>query len=76
MSAVICWFHQDLRLSDHPALTAAIAKGKPVIPVYIYDDISPGKWAQAGLAGGGWINHYALMRICVSFPADCYGRLC
>ncbi|MGB2097885.1 MAG: deoxyribodipyrimidine photo-lyase, partial [Candidatus Puniceispirillales bacterium] len=31
MSAVICWFHQDLRLSDHPALTAAIAKGKPVI---------------------------------------------
>ncbi|MGB2323543.1 MAG: cryptochrome/photolyase family protein [Candidatus Puniceispirillales bacterium] len=55
MSAVICWFHQDLRLSDHPALTAAIAKGKPVIPVYVYDDMSPGKWAPGG-ASRWWLD--------------------
>ncbi|MDG2466903.1 MAG: deoxyribodipyrimidine photo-lyase [Alphaproteobacteria bacterium] len=55
MSAVICWFFQDLRLSDHPALTAAIASGKPVIPVYIYDDVSPGKWAPGG-ASRWWLD--------------------
>jgi deoxyribodipyrimidine photo-lyase len=32
---VIVWFRQDLRLSDNPALAAAIATGAPVLPVYI-----------------------------------------
>ena len=34
---VILWFRQDLRLHDHPALTAAAQAG-PVIPVYVLDD--------------------------------------
>ncbi|MFN3663104.1 cryptochrome/photolyase family protein [Yoonia sp.] len=35
---VIVWFRRDLRLSDHPALTAACDAGRPVVPVYIHDD--------------------------------------
>ncbi|WP_415402956.1 cryptochrome/photolyase family protein [Tateyamaria sp. SN3-11] len=31
------WFRRDLRLSDHPALSAACATGRPVIPVVIRD---------------------------------------
>lgn len=37
-SPVLVWFRRDLRLSDHPALTAAAASGRPVIPVFIHDD--------------------------------------
>ncbi|TDE35063.1 cryptochrome/photolyase family protein [Antarcticimicrobium sediminis] len=35
---VILWLRRDLRLTDHPALTAACAGGRPVIPVFILDD--------------------------------------
>ncbi|MGR3491271.1 MAG: cryptochrome/photolyase family protein, partial [Shimia sp.] len=31
----IVWFRRDLRLSDHEALTAAVERGGPVIPVFI-----------------------------------------
>ncbi|MBU3970277.1 MAG: deoxyribodipyrimidine photo-lyase, partial [Alphaproteobacteria bacterium] len=30
---VILWFRQDLRLADNPALAAAVATGRPVLPV-------------------------------------------
>ncbi len=40
----IHWFRQDLRLRDNPALNAAIATGRPVLPVYILDDEAPGPW--------------------------------
>ncbi len=36
---IILWFRRDLRLGDHPALTAAVATGRPVIPVFIHDDV-------------------------------------
>ncbi|MDX5413475.1 MAG: deoxyribodipyrimidine photo-lyase, partial [Rhodobacterales bacterium] len=35
---VLLWLRRDLRLSDHPALAAAVARGGPVIPVFIHDD--------------------------------------
>ena len=35
---IIVWFRRDLRLADHPALTAACESGQPVIPVFIHDD--------------------------------------
>jgi deoxyribodipyrimidine photo-lyase len=53
--ASILWFRQDLRLSDHPALTAAIAAGA-VIPLYILDDAAPGEWAIGG-AQRWWLHH-------------------
>lgn len=38
-SPIIFWFRRDLRLSDHPALRAAAEAGRPVIPVFIHDDL-------------------------------------
>ncbi len=32
------WFRQDLRLSDNPALAAAVDGGSPVLPLFILDD--------------------------------------
>ena len=56
MATVLCWFHQDLRLGDHPALTAAIASGHQVIPVYILDDDAAGDAAIGG-ASRWWLHH-------------------
>ncbi|MDN5869993.1 MAG: deoxyribodipyrimidine photo-lyase [Nitrococcus sp.] len=36
-SPVLFWFRRDLRLSDHPGLSACRASGAPVIPVFILD---------------------------------------
>ncbi len=52
----IVWFRQDLRLTDHRALCAAIATGAPVLPVYILDDETPGPWAIAS-ASRWWLHH-------------------
>ncbi len=35
----ILWLRRDLRLSDHPAFCAAVARGGAVIPVFIRDDL-------------------------------------
>ncbi len=35
--ALILWFRRDLRLGDHPMLTAAVASGRPLVPVFILD---------------------------------------
>lgn len=55
MPPVIVWFRQDLRLANQLALTAAAASGRPVIPVYILDDESPGVWRPGG-ASRWWLN--------------------
>jgi len=34
---VIWWVRRDLRLADNPCLVAALASGRPVIPVFILD---------------------------------------
>ncbi|MDO9384334.1 MAG: deoxyribodipyrimidine photo-lyase [Hyphomicrobiaceae bacterium] len=52
----LVWFRQDLRLTDHRALRAAIATGAPVLPVYILDDETPGPWAIAS-ASRWWLHH-------------------
>ncbi len=36
---ILLWFRRDLRLGDHPALTQACASGRPVIPVWIHDEV-------------------------------------
>jgi len=35
--AAIIWFRRDLRLRDHPALLAAAAGDRPVVPLYVLD---------------------------------------
>ncbi len=37
MARSILWFRRDLRISDHPALNAAIASGDEIVPVFILD---------------------------------------
>lgn len=52
---LIFWFRQDLRLSDNPGLLAALAKGQPVIPIYIHDQSAGLRpW---GSASRWWLHH-------------------
>ncbi|MFT5628842.1 MAG: deoxyribodipyrimidine photo-lyase [Gammaproteobacteria bacterium] len=56
---IIYWLRRDFRLSDHPGLTAAVLSGRPVIPVFIYDELvesygAAPKW-RLGLA----VEHFA-----------------
>jgi deoxyribodipyrimidine photo-lyase len=51
---VIVWFRQDLRLTDNPALAAAAATRRPVIPLYIRDD-ADGPW-RPGAASRWWLH--------------------
>jgi len=39
-SPILWWVRRDLRLSDNPALTAAAETGRPVIPVFILDEVA------------------------------------
>jgi deoxyribodipyrimidine photo-lyase len=52
----LLWFRQDLRLQDNPALNAAVARGGPVVPVYVLDDAAEGRWAAGG-ASRWWLHH-------------------
>lgn len=45
----IVWFRQDLRLSDNPALLAAVEQGN-VLPIYILD-------TSLGAASRWWLHH-------------------
>lgn len=36
---ILLWFRRDLRLGDHPALVAACDSGRPIIPVFIHDEV-------------------------------------
>ncbi len=56
MSACLLWFRRDLRLTDNPALSEALARGEPVIPVYIHDPDGEQPWAP-GAATRSWLHH-------------------
>ncbi len=51
----LMWFRQDLRLADNPALSAAIAAGGPVVPVFIWAPDEERPWAP-GAASRGWLH--------------------
>ncbi|MBX3455542.1 deoxyribodipyrimidine photo-lyase [Ferrovibrio sp.] len=53
----LLWFRQDLRLADNPALHAAMADGRPVLPVYILEDGIPGGIRSWGGASLWWLHH-------------------
>lgn len=59
--ATLIWFRQDLRLTDNPALNAAVQSGLPVVPVYIRDTQVEGDWAT-GAADQVWL-HESLMAL-------------
>ena len=60
----IVWLRQDLRLHDQPALAAAAREG-PVVPVYILDDETPGRWTIGGAQR--WWLHGSLARLGEAF---------
>ncbi|OYQ33446.1 deoxyribodipyrimidine photolyase [Niveispirillum lacus] len=53
---IIVWFRQDLRIADNPALHHAAQSGRPIIPVFVLDDVTPGIW-KAGGATRWWLHH-------------------
>jgi deoxyribodipyrimidine photo-lyase len=59
----IVWLRQDLRLHDQPAFAQAAREGA-VIPVYILDDQSPGRWKIGGAQR--WWLHFSLARLAES----------
>lgn len=54
-ATVIVWFRHDLRLADNAALTEATATGTPILPLYILDDQTPGRF-RAGGASRWWLH--------------------
>jgi deoxyribodipyrimidine photo-lyase len=62
--SVLVWFRRDLRLADHPALSAAAATGLPIIPVFIW---SPEE-ETAGAASRWWL-HQSLQQLDASLRA-------
>ncbi len=56
MAGSIVWFRNDLRLSDHAALTAAAESGHSVLAVYVLDEAAAGAWAPGG-AARWWLHH-------------------
>jgi len=65
-SPVLVWFRDDLRLTDNPALTAAVASGRPVVAVYVLDD-DP-RLRPLGGANCWWLHH-SLASLGASFVA-------
>ncbi len=52
----IVWFRDDLRLSDQPALQAAVETGAPIICLYVFDEVSSGLRPPGG-ASRWWLHH-------------------
>jgi len=51
----IVWFRDDLRLADNPALHAGIARGAPLVLLYLLDDDSP-EVRPLGAAARWWLH--------------------
>lgn len=64
MTTSLLWLRQDLRLTDQPALLAAIEDGD-VVPVFILDDDAAGAWRTGGAQR--WWLHHSLVALDKSF---------
>jgi deoxyribodipyrimidine photo-lyase len=51
---VILWFRRDLRLEDNPALNAAAATGRPLLALFILDEMGEGR--ALGAASAWWLD--------------------
>src|ERR1700759_3231091 len=64
---IIVWFRDDLRLSDHPALSAAAKAGAPIVGLYVLDEVSRGLRPLGGAAR--WWLAQSLRRLQASLQA-------
>ncbi len=53
---VLVWLRDDLRLADNPALQAGLATGRPLLLLYVLDEVSPGIRPLGG-ASRWWLHH-------------------
>ena len=63
----VVWFRDDLRVADHPALHAALARQRPIVAVYVFDDESPGVRPLGGAAR--WWLHQSLKSLGATLEA-------
>ena len=56
MSTTIVWLRRDLRLDEQPALRAAVERGNPILPLFIWAPEEEAPW-QPGAASRWWLNH-------------------
>ena len=66
-SPTLLWIRQDLRLSDQSALAAAIERGGPVLPVFIWAPEEEEPWAPG--AASRWWLHHSLARLAADLQA-------
>jgi deoxyribodipyrimidine photo-lyase len=56
----LVWFRLDLRLADNPALSAAVDREGPVVPVFIWSPEEEGDWFP-GAASRWWLHQSLTM---------------
>jgi len=61
MTTAIVWFRRDFRIADNPALSAACAEHRRIVPVYIYAPDEEAPW-HPGAASRWWL-HYSLLQL-------------
>jgi deoxyribodipyrimidine photo-lyase len=54
-SPTVVWFRLDLRVADNPALDAAVKRGGPIVPVFVWDPESEKPWEPGG-ASNWWLH--------------------
>ena len=65
--ATVVWFRRDLRLSDNPALAAAVARGGPVVAAWVH---APGEEGESAPGGASRVFlHGALLALSESLSA-------
>lgn len=67
ISPAIIWFRQDLRVADNRALSAAVASQRPIVPLYILDEETPGIRTHGGASR--WWLHQSLQSLRVDLQA-------
>ncbi len=58
---ILVWFRLDLRLADNPALAAAAARGRRVLPAFIWAPEEEGDWPPG--AASRWWLHQSLLSL-------------
>ncbi|MBX9471948.1 cryptochrome/photolyase family protein [Microcella sp.] len=66
-NASIVWLRDDLRVSDNPALTAAVERGGPVVVVYLLEEQSPDARPLGGASR--WWLHGSLTALAADLAA-------
>jgi deoxyribodipyrimidine photo-lyase len=68
LTPTLLWFRQDLRLTDNPALAAAVTRGGPVIPVFIWTPPEEADWPPGGASQ--WWLHQSLAALQAELEAS------